>query len=238
MHRHLKTSTILTALFAVLLVVSCGRNPTPTPTRIAPPTELPTELPPAPTAPPLTAVPTPVLPTATPPLPPATTAVPSPEPSTPTATATIGIPTVTPLAPVSNASTGGGAAATPVPQGPLTGLSISNLRYEPSYPQKLEPVNFYATLVNRTGKDQNYPICAEIFRPGAAKSFGITNCDTVTIVPGTAEVFIGSWIASGIKECIPVRARAVLREKGEGEARLVVPPVNGGELWVDFNMCP
>lgn len=97
---------------------------------------------------------------------------------------------------------------------------------------------FYATVTNTTGKEQYYPVCAEIFRPGGQKSFGITNCDNLTMVPGTSEIFIGSWIATGIKECIPVRARVVLREQNEDDIRLILRKANGSDLWVDFQMCP
>jgi hypothetical protein len=51
-------------------------------------------------------------------------------------------------------------------------------------------------------------------------------------------VLAGSWIASGIKECIPVRARAILREEGEGEVRWVFTTPSGAELWSNFQVCP
>jgi hypothetical protein len=202
---------------------------------------VPTALPPAPTAPPLTEAPTAVLPTQAPP--PAATEANVTNPTT--------VPTEAPTSAAANptAATSGNAAqptaaasnnkpAPSVDRGPLTGLYVAGLRYEPAYPIRNDPVMFYATLINQTGKDQNYPVCAEIFRPGAGKSFGITNCDTVTIVPGTSQVFIGSWIATGIKECIPVRARAVLHEHDTDNVRLVFTTTKGGELWTDFNVCP
>jgi hypothetical protein len=125
-----------------------------------------------------------------------------------------------------------------VDRGPLTGLYVTALRFDPTFPVKNTPIAFFATLVNTTGKAQHYPVCAEIFRPGEKKSFGISNCENMTLVPGTAEVFIGSWVATGIKECIPVRARVVLREQGQEDVRFVFTTTNGGELWTDFNMCP
>lgn len=258
----------LVTLGVVVLAVAC-RGPAPTATPAPPTVNIPTPLPPAPTAPPLTEAPTEV-PTATPP-PTATAIIPTAAPtSSPTNVTTVELttvatgastsaptsaPTNAPIKPPETAPTNPTAsnpnttannptprrpANTAVPlvdRGPLTGLYVASLRYEPDFPVVNDPVRFYATLVNRTGKEQNYPVCAEIFRPDAVKSFGITNCDTLTIPSGTNEVFIGSWIGTGIKECIPVRARTVLREKGD-ETRLVFTTLNGGALWTDFKVCP
>lgn len=155
--------------------------------------------------------------------------------------ATAGIPTITPAsakpvagvtrAPTTN--TGSGAA-----NGPLPGLAVSNLRYDPAYPQRNDPIVFYATVSNRTGKDQNYPLCAEIYDlPQRKNPLGTTNCDVVTIPPGTNEVMIGRWTATGIKQCIPLRARVIYREQG-GEMRQPVTQANGNEVWVDLGVCP
>lgn len=155
--------------------------------------------------------------------------------------ATAGIPTITPSSAnrvtpatrVPSANTSGGAAS-----GPLPGLAVTNLRYDPAYPQRNEPIVFYATVTNRTGKDQNYPLCAEIYdMPQRKNPLGTTNCDTVTIPPGTNELVIGYWIATGIKQCIPLRARVVYREQG-GELRLPMTQTNGSEVWVDLGVCP
>jgi|GEM_PF-1461513 hypothetical protein len=127
---------------------------------------------------------------------------------------------------------GGGAN-----QGPLAGLFVAALRYDPPRPVRNDPVNFYATFVNRTGKDQNYPVCAEVYLPDHKNPLGTTDCNLTTIVPGTAEVPVGFWIGTGIKQCIALRARVVMREKG-GEERIPFTTVNGGELWTDFSVCP
>ena len=227
-------------LFAVIMFAAACRNANPTSTPVPPTVDVPTALPPAPTAPPLTAAPTAVLPTQAPP-PAATAVVPTNAPPAPTNTATSGgsVPPNNPTASSTNNNNNNNNAPAPiVERGPLTGLYIAALRFEPTYPVKNTPIMFYATLINRSGKEQYYPVCAEIFRPDAKKSFGITNCDNLTIPVGTNEIFVGSWIATGIKECIPVRARAVLREQDEDDIRLVFTNTNGGELWTDFNMCP
>lgn len=147
------------------------------------------------------------------------------------------------------ASTGGeqptqAAAATPLltrtpaPRpGPLGELYIGALRYDPPNPVRNEPVNFYVTMLNRTGKEQNYPLCIEIYLPDKARPLGTTDCNNVTIPTGAAEVPVGFWIGTGIKQCIQLRARAVMREQG-GEARIPLTNTRGDELWTDFGVCP
>lgn len=236
------------AVFGLVILVAACRAPAPTSTPVPPTSNAPTALPPAPTAPPLTAAPTDIPPTAAPTavLPtdaPATAVVPT-DAAPPAATNTTTSGVATPIRPAtaasgSGAGTGTGSGSGALPNtGPLAGLSISALRYDPTYPVKNTPIMFYATITNKTGKEQYYPICAEIFRPDDKKSIGITNCENLTMVPGTAEVAIGSWIATGIKECIPLRAHTVLREADEDDIRLVVPKADGSDLWVNFNMCP
>lgn len=230
----------LLILAALVSLTAACRGPAPTATPPPPTGNVPTALPPAPTAPLLTQAPTAVLPTQAPP--PAATDVPltnAPAATTTATTAATNAPAnPTAANPPSAQATNPPAPVATVDRGPLTGLYVTGLRFEPSFPRTNDPITFYATLVNQTGKEQHYPVCAEIFRPAAAKSFGISNCSNLTIVPGTSEVLAGMWIGSGIKECIPVRARAVLREEGEGEVRQVFTTTNGGELWVDFNVCP
>lgn len=231
------------ALFGILmLAVACGGD-TPTSTPVPPTANVPTALPPAPTAPPLTAAPTAVLPTATPPPPTATAVVPptqaaatEPAPAATNTTTTASAAATNPTRKATVSAPAGAAAN--VDRGALNGLYISNLRFEPGYPRNNDQMTFYATIINQTGKDQHYPICVEIYRPGAAKPFGTSSCDTSTIVPNSSEVPAGYWTGTGIKECIPVRARAVLREQGEGETRLPFTRLNGTELWIDFSICP
>lgn len=147
--------------------------------------------------------------------------------------------------PPTRAATVSGGAKTPTRaasggeanQGPFAGVYVAGLRYDPPRPVRNDPVNFYATIVNRTGKDQNYPLCAEVYLPDKAKPIGTTDCNMTTIVPGTSEIPIGFWIGTGIKQCIKFRARVVSREAG-GEERLALTTDKGGELWTDFSVCP
>lgn len=198
--------------------------------------------------------------------PPATSAAPQPTAAPATATLVVAAPTdsasptsiaqatavpPTATATTATASTNATPAQGPTPNrplltaiakrggdmGPLSGLYIAGLRYDPARPAPKDPVTFYATVVNRTGKDQNYPLCAEIFLSDGKKPIGTTNCDLRTIAPGRSEIPLGFWIPSGIKQCVPFRARAVLRESG-GETRLDFITENGGEHWIDFSVCP
>ena len=65
--------------------------------------------------------------------------------------------------------------AAKIKQGPFAGLSVIKLRYAPDNPVRNDPVYFYATISNRTGKDQNYRMCAEIYLPGKEKPLGTTD---------------------------------------------------------------
>lgn len=121
--------------------------------------------------------------------------------------------------------------------GPLGELYIGALRYDPPNPVRNDPVNFYVTMLNRTGKEQNYPLCVEIYLPDKAKPLGTTDCNNVTIPTGTSQVPVGFWIGTGIKQCVPFRARAVMREQG-GEARIPLTDIRGDQLWTDFSVCP
>ncbi len=247
---------VLSVLGLILMVVACGGN-NPTSTPVPPTINLPTALPPAPTAPPLTEAPTAVVPTtvpaadtATPPAAPATATTAAPEPTNTTASVTVNttVPTRRPATVSSGSSSGGntksggntnsGGGTPPPQQGPLQGLYVAGIRYDPTFPRNQDPLTFYVTVVNRNSREQNYPICVEVFRPGEAKSFGISNCDFVNLPVGTHEVMAGTWTASGIKECVPIRARAVLHELDTDNVRLPLVTLTGGELWKDFQVCP
>lgn len=121
--------------------------------------------------------------------------------------------------------------------GALGRLYIGALRYEPPNPVRNEPVNFFVTMLNRTGKEQNYPLCVEIYLPDKEKPLGTTDCNNVTIPVGANQIPVGFWIGTGIKQCIQLRARAVMREQG-GEERIPLTNIQGEQLWTDFGVCP
>lgn len=214
-----------------LVVAGCRHNPTTTPIPLSA-TNVPTLLPPAPTGAPLTAAPT-DMPTLAPTAAAAATSA-LPTLVLPTDSgASVTIPTVTPIPPSTGAPGGGGAANAVRPRG---GVYITRLRMDPATPRNKELVNFFATFINTTGKDSNATWCVEVYRPGEKKSFGITRCDLKTIPPGTSEQVTTGWEIAGIRQCIPVRARAVLRDELDVRTPYVQP--NGSALWLDFSACP
>ncbi len=160
--------------------------------------------------------------------------------ASPTPTDTpVDIPTAVPLPPpatATNTSTARTPAARVPPSSSVAGLYVTRLRVDPSHPVKNDPINFYITFVNPTGKPENHNICVEIYRPGEKKSFGITHCPSQTIPTGTSEIMTGGWIVTGIRQCIPVRARPISRD--DGDNRFPYLQANGNDLWLDFQVCP
>jgi hypothetical protein len=151
----------------------------------------------------------------------------------PTSTPVI-IPTTTPLAsaPGATAAPPAGNANSP---NPIPGVYVTRLRTDPK-PRKAEPINFYLTLVNTTGHAQFHNVCAEIYRVGESKSFGITSCPSQSIPAGTSEVNAGTWTVTGIHACLPLRAHAIARD--EGQVRIPLQQPGGGDLWLDLEVCP
>lgn len=144
------------------------------------------------------------------------------------------IPTITPST-VATPDTKGGTGAVNSSPNPLPGLYVTSMRVNPK-PRKNEPITFFVTVNNTTGKSQTHKVCAEIYHPGDQKSFGITSCTTQVIPSGTSEVTTGAWVLTGIHACLPVRARPVVRN--EGETRLPLQQPNGSGLWLDLQVCP
>lgn len=152
------------------------------------------------------------------------------------------IPTAAPLPPPATPTTANTTKPSnqvPVvkpPSSSAKGIYVTHIRVDPARPVKNDPVNFYITFVNPTGKPESHSICVEIYRPGDKKSFGITHCPPQSIPPGTSELFTGGWIATGIHQCIPVQARAISRD--DGDNRFPYLQANGSDLWANFSVCP
>lgn len=121
--------------------------------------------------------------------------------------------------------------------GALGRLYVGALRYDPPNPVRNEPINFYVTMLNRTGQEQNYPLCVEVYLPDKEKPLGTTDCNNVAIPTGVNQIPVGFWIGTGIKQCIELRARAVMKEQG-GEARIPLTNLRGEQLWTNFGICP
>jgi hypothetical protein len=147
------------------------------------------------------------------------------------------IPTITPAAAASPATPGSkvSAPSANAPLNPLSGLYVTRMRVNPK-PRKNEPINFFVTVTNTTGKPQVHKVCAEIYRSGETKSLGITSCPPQTISPGTSELMTGPWNLTGIHACLAVRARPVIRDVGE--TRLALQQPSGAQLWLDLEVCP
>ena len=207
---------ILATLSVLLLSAACRRNGTVTPTTSGPIPITETPLAVAPTAPPLTGAPT-EIPT---------------QVIIPTATALVASPIPTDTV-QSQAPTGAATTAASQSKG---AIFITRLRLSPSTPHNKENVTFFATFTNTTGQDENAAWCVEIFRPNESKSFGITRCDLKVIPKGVTEQAATSWQIAGIRSCIPLLARAVVRGEGDTRTPFVLP--NGKAYWASFTACP
>lgn len=140
------------------------------------------------------------------------------------------IPTVTPAA---TASPGPNGGATP---NPVPGFYASQMSVDPAKPRKNDQISFRVTFINTTGHAQAHKVCAEIFRLGETKSFGITSCASANIPPGTSQVQTGTWRLTGIHACLPIRAHAIARD--DGDVRVPLHQPNGADLWLDLQVCP
>ncbi len=118
---------------------------------------------------------------------------------------------------------------------PFPGIYVTQMRIDPAYPHKNETIDFYVTFSNTSGQMQTFSVCVEAFRVGDIKSFGITYCPPQAIQPGTSELMTGGWVVTGIRECVPVRARPFVKE---GDIRTPFQQTNGSDLWLDFQVCP
>ncbi len=127
------------------------------------------------------------------------------------------------------------AKPTDAPNNPFPGINVVKLRVDPAQPRKNDPINFYITFSNTSGQMHTYEICVEAFRVGDKKSFGSTSCPSLAIQPGTSEVMTGSWVVTGIRECISTRAHAVVKDGG---IRTPFVQADGSDLWLDFLVCP
>ncbi len=142
-----------------------------------------------------------------------------------------------PAAPAPKVTSAPKPAAPPAnaPNNPFPGINVTKLRVDPMPPRKNDPISFYVTFSNTTGQMHTYNLCVEAYRVGDKKPFGITSCPARPIQPGTSEVTTGTWVVTGIRECIAARGRAVARDGG-----IYTPFVqsDGSDLWLDFQVCP
>lgn len=150
------------------------------------------------------------------------------------------IPTITPLTPPITPSGGtdgasGTPAATRARPSAGGGVFVTSIRIEPEIPHNKEQVTFFATFNNTTSSNQNARWCAEVFRPGETRSFGISKCASDTIPRGVSVRSTSGWNIAGIRQCVPVRARIVALE---GDVRTPYRMPNGQIFWLDLTACP
>lgn len=119
------------------------------------------------------------------------------------------------------------------------GVYVNSLRLTPRAPKRGEPVTFFATFVNSTGKPQNYKWLVEIWEQDANKRNPYGQADGLqnNIPIGTNERATGdSWKVAGGGPCLPFRARVVYED--DQNRRVPFKQTNGAELWVNFQVCP
>ena len=119
------------------------------------------------------------------------------------------------------------------------GVYVNSLRFTPRAPKRGEPVTFFATFVNSTGKPQNYKWLVEIWEQDANKKnpYGQADAQQQQIPSGTNERATGdSWKVAGGGPCIPFRARVVYQD--DQNRRIAFKRTNGTDLWVNFQVCP
>lgn len=119
------------------------------------------------------------------------------------------------------------------------GLYISGLRFVPSTPKRGDPVTFYATFLNTTGREQHYKWLVEIWETDSTKKNPYGQADNLEqLIPsGTSERATGdSFKVAGGGPCVPFRAHVVyVDDQGR---RVPFLRTNGTELWVPFQVCP
>jgi hypothetical protein len=125
--------------------------------------------------------------------------------------------------------------ATSVPAKP--GVYVSNLRVAPRAPKRGQPVSFFATFINSTGKGQNHKWLVEIWQTDTNKRYGQADGAQHEIPAGTHERATGdSWKVAGGGPCIAFRAHVVYED--DQARRVSFLRTNGSELWLPFQVCP
>ncbi|MCC7160921.1 MAG: hypothetical protein IT331_00360 [Anaerolineae bacterium] len=145
----------------------------------------------------------------------------TPEPTSPSGTATPTAPSVAPTAAV------------------RPGIYVTGLRFAPGAPKRGQPMTFYATFLNTTGRDQNYKWLVEIWETNTNKKNPYGQADHLEqLIPtGANERATGdSFKVAGGGPCISFRAHVVFVD--DQGRRVPFLRTNGVELWVPFQVCP
>lgn len=148
-------------------------------------------------------------------------------------------PTPTPVVAPNVTATPTPAASLPTAVSSKPGVYVNSLRFSPRAPKRGQPVTFFATFVNSTGRAQNYKWLVEIWEQDANKKNRYGQADGLQqqIPVGTNERATGdSWKVAGGGPCIPFRARVVYQD--DQSRAIPFKQTNGADLWVNFQVCP
>lgn len=119
------------------------------------------------------------------------------------------------------------------------GVYVTGLRFAPGAPKRGDPVTFYPTFLNTTGREQNYKWLVEIWEANTDKKnpYGQADHREQLIPTSINERATGdSFKVAGGGPCIAFRAHVVfIDDQGR---RVPFLRTNGTELWVPFQICP
>lgn len=128
-------------------------------------------------------------------------------------------------------------AATPTPLALKPGVYIANLRRSPVLAKRGQPITFFPTFVNSTGKAQDYRWLVEIWQQSSNKRYGQADALQRSIPVGTHELATASnWKVAGGGPCESFRARVVYED--DQSRRISFLRTNGTEYWQTFQVCP
>lgn len=119
------------------------------------------------------------------------------------------------------------------------GVYVNSLRLAPGSPKRGQPVTFFVTFFNSTGRPQSYKWLVEIWEADVNKRNPYGQADGLQrdIPVGTNERATGdSWKVAGGGPCLPFRARVVYED--DQKRRIPFKQTNGADLWVNFQVCP
>lgn len=119
------------------------------------------------------------------------------------------------------------------------GVYVTGLRFTPRTLKRGQPITFFATFVNSTGKPITYKWLVEIWEqdPNKKNPYGQADAQQREIPVGTHELQTGdSWKVAGGGPCQPFRARVVY--ENDQAQRIAFIRTNGSDLWVTFQVCP
>jgi hypothetical protein len=119
------------------------------------------------------------------------------------------------------------------------GVYVTNVRLSPRTPKRGQPVTFFVTFVNTTGKSQNYKWLVEIWEQDTSikNPYGQGDALQREIPAGTTERATGdSFKVAGGGPCLPFRARVVFTD--DQARRVPFKRTNNTDFWITFQICP